>query len=82
MSCRPANGHSFRWLVITASIMLWSGCCPQPLQEQFIGDFARIEWRNAKTQSDGIIVGVPHAIGELLPAVEYAKSISNNRSSK
>jgi hypothetical protein len=76
VSCRPANGHSFRWLVITASIMLWGGCCLQPLQQQFIGDFGRIEWRKAKTQGEGIVVGVPHGIGEPA-AVEYARSITS-----
>jgi hypothetical protein len=27
-----ANGDSFRWLILTVLLMLWSGCSLQPLQ--------------------------------------------------
>jgi hypothetical protein len=56
--------------------MLWSGCSLRPLQQQLISELGHIESRKSETQSEGIVVGVPHGIGEP-SAVDYARSISN-----
>jgi hypothetical protein len=70
-----ANGDSFRWLVLTVSMMLWSGCSLQPLQQQIFGDLGRIEHRTSQSDVKGIVVGVPHGIAEAA-AIDYAKTIS------
>ena len=70
-----ANGDSFRWLVLTVSMMLWSGCSLQPLQQQIFSDLGRIEYRKSQSDVKGIAVGVPHGIAEPA-AIDYAKTIS------
>ena len=70
-----ANGDSFRWLVLTVSMMLWSGCSLQPLQQQIFGDLGRIEHRTSQSDVKGIVVGVPHGIAEAA-AIDYASTIS------
>ena len=71
----PANGYSFRGLVLTVPFLLWSGCSlQQPLQGHFIGDLGRIENRKAQPQSNGVVVGVPHGTTEPA-AVRYASRI-------
>ena len=70
-----ANGDSFRWLVLTVSMMLWSGCSLQPLQQQIFGDLGRIEYRKPQFDVKGIAVGVPHGIAEPA-AIDYASTIS------
>lgn len=71
----PANGNSFRWLVLAASLLLWSGCSLQPLQQQPIGDLGRIDSRKSQFSNNGIVVGVPHASMEP-DAIDYADAIS------
>ncbi len=69
-----ANGNSFRWLVLAVSLMLWSGCSLQPLQQQqSISGIGRIEYR--RSQKDGVVVGVPHGLAEPA-AVGYADGIA------
>lgn len=72
----PAIGYSFRRLVLTVPLMLWSGCSlHQPLQSRLIGDLGRIEFRQAQSQNTGAVVGAPH--GKTEPAaVRYATSIA------
>jgi hypothetical protein len=73
----PTNGHSFRWLVVATSIMLWSGCSLRtPLQTQFISDLGRVEFRKSDSRINGVVVGAPHGIAEP-SAVDYATSIGN-----
>ena len=74
----PANGYSFRGLVLTVPLLLWSGCSlQQPLQSHFIGDLGRIENRIAQAQSIGAVVGVPHGATEPA-AVRYASRIADS----
>ena len=70
-----ATGDSFRWLILTVSMMLWSGCSLQPLQQQIFGDLGRIEYRKSQSDLKGIAVGVPHGITEAA-AIDYASTIS------
>ncbi|MGH7794774.1 MAG: hypothetical protein ACREQ2_07735 [Candidatus Binatia bacterium] len=70
-----ANGDSFRWLVLTVSLMLWSGCSLQPLQQQTFGDSGRIEYRTSKSRVKGIAAGAPHGTAEPA-AIDYASTIS------
>lgn len=65
--------HSFLWLVIAASMMLWSGCSlRKPLQSEFFGS---IEWRKPAAHYDHVVVGVPR--GSTSPAAaEYAIALS------
>jgi hypothetical protein len=62
-------------LVLTVSVMLWSSCSLQPLQQQSIGDLGHFEYRESEPQAAGIVVGVPHAVNEPA-AVEYATVFS------
>jgi hypothetical protein len=71
------KGYSFLWLVIAASIMLWSGCSlREPLQSEPIGDFGRIEFRDPNGGLDGVVVGASHGLSEPV-AVEYATALSD-----
>lgn len=70
-----ANGNSFRWLVLAVSLVLWSGCSLQPLQQQSIGDLGRIEYRKSQFTNHGVVVGVPHGSLES-DAIDYANIIS------
>ncbi len=73
----PVNGYSFRWLVLTVTLLLWSGCSlQQPLQSQPIGDLGRIEYRKTQPYTKGVVVGVPHGLSEPA-AVDYGNSIAS-----
>jgi hypothetical protein len=73
----PANGYSFHWLVLTATLVLWSGCSLQrPLQSESIDGLGRIEYRKAQTRFSGTVVGVAHGTSEPA-AVSYASAIAD-----
>jgi len=69
-----ANGDSFRWLILTVSMMLWSGCSLQPLQQQIFGDLGRIEYRKSQPQGHRRR-RTAHGITEAA-AIDYASTIS------
>ena len=65
-------GFSFLWLVIAASIMLWSGCSlPMPLQSEV---FDSIAWRKPAAHLDGVVVAAMHSTSPI--AAEYAIALS------
>ena len=68
MNSELVNGDSFRWLILTVSLMLWSGCSLQPLQQQPIDGLS--QFRKPDGNFKGVVVGVPHDIAER-SAVEY-----------
>src|SRR5687768_2638018 len=70
-----AIGAFFRCLVLAVSLMLWSGCSLQPLQQQYLGDLGHFEYRASEPRAAGIVVGVPHAFSEPA-AVEYGTAFS------
>lgn len=64
------------WLALTLTVALWSGCAAErPLEEHRIGTLGRIEYRQARRASAGIVIGIPRGLSEPR-AVEYARTIS------